>query len=200
MNVLYVILITILLAGCGPSAEKMTATAVMAQAQTQTAAPTFTPTSTPAPSPTATLLPTITPTPRPRAKDGEIVSHLAPGEAPIGMPEAGHSIFFPESSSGFLIEFGGSPVKVQYALFLEKGDLPGGAVLEIHFENPTDPSTAFTTVVTDLSDDTITVLGKLVPLSDFKCQNYWMDVHIYSDGTSTQELGTHVQWVNFAFC
>jgi hypothetical protein len=68
----------ILLAGCGPSSEQMTATAVMAKAQTQTAAPTltptFTPTSTSTPKPTATPKPTITPTPSPAAV-GETVAY-----------------------------------------------------------------------------------------------------------------------------
>lgn len=67
MKALYVLLIAILLAGCGPSAEQMTATAIMAKAQTQTAAPTFTPTftSTPTVTPTLTPSPTITPSPTP---------------------------------------------------------------------------------------------------------------------------------------
>jgi hypothetical protein len=59
MKILYVILSAVLLAGCGPSAEQLTATAVMAQAQTQTAAPTKTPT----PEPTATRTPSRTPMP-----------------------------------------------------------------------------------------------------------------------------------------
>jgi len=51
-----IILIVLLLAACGPSAEQMTATAIMAQAQTQTAAPTLTP----IPTSTATLVPKST--------------------------------------------------------------------------------------------------------------------------------------------
>ena len=60
-----VILIAVLLAGCGPSIEQMTATAVVAQVQTQTAAPTFTPTATTTrtSTPTQTLPPTRTSTP-----------------------------------------------------------------------------------------------------------------------------------------
>ena len=59
MKIFHIFLIAVLLAGCGPSAERMTATAVMAQALTQTAAPTFTPTLTP----TITPIPTETPDP-----------------------------------------------------------------------------------------------------------------------------------------
>jgi len=63
MKILYVMLVAILIAGCGPSAEEMTATAMIAQAQTQTAAPTKTPTMTPTMTltPTKTLTPTNTP-------------------------------------------------------------------------------------------------------------------------------------------
>jgi hypothetical protein len=78
MRTLYIVLLIILLAGCGPSSEQMTATAVMAKAQTQTAAPTLTstitPTSTSTPKPTVTPEPTITPTPRPAAV-GETVQY-----------------------------------------------------------------------------------------------------------------------------
>ena len=78
MRTLYIVLLIILLAGCGPSSEQMTATAVMAKAQTQTAAPTLTPTLTPTststPTPTTTPSPTLTPTPMPIAV-GEIVQY-----------------------------------------------------------------------------------------------------------------------------
>lgn len=57
----YIILIAVLLAGCGPSAEQMTATAVIAKAETQTAAPTLAPTIAPTITPTST--PSATPTP-----------------------------------------------------------------------------------------------------------------------------------------
>ena len=78
MKALYIILVVVLLSGCAPSSEQMTATAVMAQAQTQTAAPTLTPTVTPTltPPPTATSTPkpTITPQPTP-APVGETVKY-----------------------------------------------------------------------------------------------------------------------------
>jgi hypothetical protein len=81
MKVSYLILITILLTGCAPSAQQMTATAVMAQAQTETAAPTLTPTLKPTLTPTLTPTPTLTltPTPKPSStpvagKDCKIVS------------------------------------------------------------------------------------------------------------------------------
>lgn len=61
MKALYVLLIAILIAGCAPSAQQMTATNEAAQAQTQTAAPTSTPTLPPTITPTST--PAYTPTP-----------------------------------------------------------------------------------------------------------------------------------------
>jgi len=61
MKAIYILLITVILVGCGPSAEQITATAEVAKAQTQTAAPTSTPTLTPTITPTAT--PAYTPTP-----------------------------------------------------------------------------------------------------------------------------------------
>lgn len=63
MKVIYVVLIALLITGCGPSAEQRTATAEMIQAQTLTAAPTLTPTFTS--TPTQTPAPTYTPTPTP---------------------------------------------------------------------------------------------------------------------------------------
>ena len=102
------------------------------------------------------------------------------------------------------MRFEGGDFKIMFSLSLVKGELPDGAVLEVHFQNPIDPATAFTIVVTDLSNDTIyvagPVTGKPLRVTDFKCQNYWMDVHVYPDATATQELGIHVQWVNSTFC
>ena len=59
---IYLTLITLLLIGCRPSAEQMTATNETPQAQTQTAAPTSTPTKSRTPVPTDTPEPTPTPT------------------------------------------------------------------------------------------------------------------------------------------
>jgi len=60
MKTLYIVLIALLLAGCGLSSEQIVETAVVALAQTQTAAPTLTPTLTP--TATSTIVPTLTPT------------------------------------------------------------------------------------------------------------------------------------------
>jgi len=62
MKAVYVLLIAVILAGCGPSAEQITATAEATKIQTQTAAPTFTPTETQTPVPTNTPEPTLPPT------------------------------------------------------------------------------------------------------------------------------------------
>ncbi len=93
MKALYIVLIAVLLAGCGPSAEQITATAVMAQAQTETAAPTFTPTatftSTPTQTPTSTLTPTNTPTPTPSSTATPAVTSTAtskPSKSRGGLP------------------------------------------------------------------------------------------------------------------
>jgi hypothetical protein len=80
MKALYIVLAVVLLAGCAPSSEELTATAVMARAQTQTAAPTltptptFTPTFTPTLTATRTPKPTKTPVPTPAAV-GETVAY-----------------------------------------------------------------------------------------------------------------------------
>jgi hypothetical protein len=67
MKLLYIFLIALLLAACGPSPGQLTATAVMAQTQTKQAAPTLTPTKTPTAThtqtPTLTITPSSTPTP-----------------------------------------------------------------------------------------------------------------------------------------
>jgi hypothetical protein len=57
----HIILVAILMAGCSPSVEQVTATVVIAQAQTQTAAPTFTSTAT-SPLTATPIPPTATPT------------------------------------------------------------------------------------------------------------------------------------------
>lgn len=197
-----IILIALLLAACGPSAEQMTATAVVAQAQTQTAAPThtLTPTSTPTATlvPTITFTPTVTPIPRVRANTGDVVSHDPLGTPPVGMPEEGISTYF-ESSILFNIDV--NTLGIKYYLFLDKmEELPVGAVLEVHFQNPSDRSTAFVVVVTDASPTDIMVESPSIPMSKFECGNYWIDVHVYSDATSVNEISSHTQWANSAFC
>lgn len=93
MKVLYIVLIAILLAGCGPSAEQMTATAVMAQAQTQTAAPTFTSTATltltPTQTPTSTLTPTNTPTLTPSSTATPDITSTATSKAKVPKSQGG---------------------------------------------------------------------------------------------------------------
>jgi hypothetical protein len=196
------ILVAIVLTACGPSAEQMTATAILAQAQTQTAAPTQTytpsPTSTPTLTPTVTASPTITPLPRVRAATGDVVPHDPPGVPPVGMPGGGDSHYF-ESSSGFTISLGSGGIKS--LLFLDrKEELPEGAVLEVHFENPADRSTALVVVITDVSSTDIMVESPSIPMSKFECGNYWIDVHVYPDATSPYELSSHTQWNNSGFC
>ncbi len=196
------ILLAIVVTACGPSSEQMTATAVVAQAQTQTAAPTQTftpsPTFTPTLTPTITASPTITPLPRVRAKTGDVVPHDPPGVPPVGMPNAGESLYF-ESSSGFTISLSSGGIKS--LLFLDrKEELPEGAVLEVHFENPADRSTALVVVVSDLSSTDIMVEAPPISMSKFECGNYWIDVHVYPDATSTNEISSHTQWNNSGFC
>ncbi|HNE03964.1 MAG TPA: hypothetical protein PKJ84_04780 [Anaerolineales bacterium] len=193
MKYLSVALIALIMAGCGPSSPEMTATADMAMAETQTAAPTSTPTLTPTSTatPTSTTTPILTLTPT--------LPHEAPGIDPGGMPESANSLFF-ESTPMFTFNLGGS-VKVNYIVFLEiKKELPKDAILEVHFQNPADPSTAYVVVVTDLTGEKIMVESKKFPMSNFECRNYWIDVHIYADRESIYELGTHVQWTSSSFC
>lgn len=116
------------------------------------------------------------------------------------MPGSGESVYF-KSSAGFVMNFGGGSIKVKPLLFLEKKqDLPPGAVLEVHFQNPSDPSTAFVVIVTDLSPDTIVVESKSSSASKFECRNYWIDVHVYPDNKSVNELDTLIQWNSSSFC
>jgi hypothetical protein len=65
MKTLPIVLMALILTGCGTSPEDLTAIVVAAQAQTQTAAPSLTPTFTPTftPQPTSTSTPSPTPTP-----------------------------------------------------------------------------------------------------------------------------------------
>ena len=116
------------------------------------------------------------------------------------MPEGGESAYF-NASAGFVMQLGSGTIKVKSLLFLEKKqDLPPGAVFEVHFQNPSDPSTAYVVIITDLSPDTIIVESKLMPASVFECKNYWIDVHAYPDNKSVYELDTLVQWNNSSFC
>ena len=116
----------------------------------------------------------------------------------MGFPEDASSEYIESSSSGLVISLSRGSPRVKFSLFLKTRNLPEGAVLEIHFQNSFDPSKAFVVVVADTSDSDIYVESpNMVAL---KCQNYWIDVHIYPDMTSVQEIGTHVQWVNSSFC
>jgi len=81
-----------------------------------------------------------------------------------------------------------------------KQPLPPDAVLEIHFQEPSDPSKARVIIKKNLPSDTIMIESKALSLSAFECKNYWIDVHIYPDSKSVNELGTHVQWDNSSFC
>jgi len=92
---LYVVLITILLVGCGSSAEQMTSTAVIAQAQTQIAAPTLTPTETHTP----TVLPSPSPTP----------THTATPKSTTGLV-SGHAFWEKTNApvAGIQLNFGGT--------------------------------------------------------------------------------------------
>ncbi len=206
---IYIIMIAVLLASCGPSAEQITATAELAQAQTQTAEPTLTPTTTSTITSTATVTstptliftptftPTITRTPAPRAKNGAIIQHNAPGEPPIGMPDSVETEFL-SSSSGFLFQFSGGSFITQYHLILENKGLPDGAVLEIHFENPSEPNTAIVVVIEDTTDEVILVTSPR--LEGLECKNYWSEIHVFPDKTSTQEISSFVQWINSSLC
>lgn len=99
MKVFYLFLIALLIVGCGPSAEQMTATADAARAQTQTAAPTLTPTATftPSPSPTVTSSPTVTASPTPSIPkvQGRIqINFLALDKENTIVPNPPHNISF----------------------------------------------------------------------------------------------------------
>jgi hypothetical protein len=65
MKTLSIVLMALLLVGCGTSPENLTVTAVVAQAETQAAAPSLTPTFTPTFTPQPTSTSTPSPTPKP---------------------------------------------------------------------------------------------------------------------------------------
>lgn len=203
MKALYVLLIAVLLAGCGPSAEQMTATGVAAQAQTQTAAPTWTPTLTPTPTQTPTPTFTATPIFTPTLISAETivtVPYAAPIEGiPSGLPPKGESTFF-TSSAGFVLHTAtdNNPWTASFTISLEiKELLPDGARVEVLFENPLDPTTAIITEVDGPFSEKIFVVSP--DLTGIECRTYWIEVHVYSDPFKTQELGSHLQWTRSAF-
>lgn len=76
-------------------------------------------------------------------------------------------------------------------------NIPNGARIEIHFENPLDPTTAIVTQMDGPFSESILVTSSA--LKGIQCKTYWVEVHIYSDSSKTNELGSHLQWLQSNF-
>jgi len=201
MKAMYLIVIGLLIAGCGPSAEQVSATADAARAQTETAAPTQTATLIPTvtPKPTNTPVPTITFTPTPISP---LVVEYAPPTAnkTSGFPKNVASDYLQTTGAGFNLTIPGEnePLKMSYFFTFELlQDLPEGAVLFVYLENPEQPGTAILMQLAAPFDESLVVMSD--PLGGFKCRNYWVDIHIYTDASKETELGSHTQWVASSF-
>ena len=202
MRFLYIILIAVLLASCGPSAEQMTATSEGAITQTHTAAPTLTltptstPTEMPSPTPSPTPQPTSTPIPGPYA------------EAMINWRELGFSngfSAFPASDLG--IEKGAEGFSLQsndgsILRFM----IEGSFVFKDSDENPTQfvsgytvllPSSkdieAFDFVTQNLLDDFL-ANGYKVPLASVSYLENTNDIGNSSGGVTVQISRNDAPW------
>jgi len=143
MKALYILLIALLVAGCGLSPEQVTATADAAQAQTQTAAPTLTPTLSPTPTLTSTptLTPTITPSPTPSIPkaQGRIQVNFLPLSDDAITPRQSEEVGMSLKSNGVTTIIKSSEADGSFVTYLE----PGTYVIE-----------SFTVKNKDLGDET----------------------------------------------
>lgn len=116
---------------------------------------------------------------------------------PTGMQPAIKSKLLATAGGGFLntVPASGEAWRERYFLTLEPvGKLPPGAVLEVSFENPQDATTSIIVRLYNIPSGSIYV--QTPALTGFKCQNYWVAVHLYSDVGQTQELDSYAQWLN----
>lgn len=113
MKNVFILLVTLILVGCGPSAEQISATAEMAQAQTQTAKPTSTPTQIPTITPTST--PSYTPTPElSEVYESELLGVSVRYPAGWEVSENDIEITFEDSDKKIAIIFFPADVQSQY--------------------------------------------------------------------------------------
>ena len=118
-------------------------------------------------------------------------------ERPTGIPSAAKSKFLETTGGGLsaIVPSANSPWQERYSLDLNTIDkLPSGAVIEVDFENPQDPSTSIAVRLSPTSSGSIHVESPL--LTGFKCQNYWVTVYIYPDIRQNSTLDSYVQWIN----
>jgi len=114
MKIVYLLAIVILLVGCGPSAEQLTATMEAAQAQTQTAAPTSTP----------TLTPTITPSPTPSVPIvmGRLQLNFIPVDDKTIIPQPPYDVSLKLIHGEDEIDIQVDPTDGSFSVSLEPGD------------------------------------------------------------------------------
>lgn len=119
MKYLYTILIVVLLASCGPSAEQLAVTAEAVKAQTQTAAPTLTPTLTSTP----TITPTITasPTPSIPMAQGRIQVNFVPLSDEVIIPRQSQDLGFTLTANGKETVVQTSEADGSFAIYLDPG-------------------------------------------------------------------------------
>ena len=136
---------------------------------------------------------------QPAPANTTLIPHEIPELPPIGMPPAAQSNLFTTTGGGFqsitIDPTPGKPWQQRYGLNLETiSALPSATVLEAHFENPLDTATTIVVSLAPIPSGQILLESPL--LSGFKCKNYWIEVHTYSDASQTDELGIHLQWIN----
>ena len=90
------------------------------------------------------------------------------------------------------------PWTASFSISLEiEESIPNEARIEIHFENPLDPTTAIVTQMDGPYSDSIFIMSPA--LQGIECKIYWVEIHIYSDASKTTELGSHLQWLKSNF-
>jgi len=118
-------------------------------------------------------------------------------ERPTGPQPANQSKLIATTGGGFLntVPASGDPWQERYSLDLKAlGSLPSGAVLEVDFEDPLDPSTPVIVRIYNIPSGPIHLESPL--LSGFKCRNYWALIYVYSDNSQATTLDSYDQWIN----
>ncbi len=125
-----------------------------------------------------------------------LVEHAAPEPAPIGVPGAAVSQYFQTTGGGFNTD--SSQWTVSYFVTLDVlADLPDEAYVEAYFQSPANPALAILVALPGPQPKQLNLASPSI--SGLKCQNYWVDIHIYSSPDKSTELGQHIQWINSSF-
>lgn len=103
------------------------------------------------------------------------------------------SLYLETTGTGTLMDLASHSARFTLSL-KARDNLPGGAWLETHFPDPANPART-DTVSRPAPNTRATMRFESPPSHDFKCWNYEVVTHVYSDRSATDLLDTHRQLI-----